>query len=236
MIHIKNLVKKFGSITAVHIDELSIDPGEIIGIAGNNGAGKTTLLRLMLDLLRPEKGWISSKGKPVYQSEHWKEYTGSYIDQNFLIEFLRPGEYFGFIGKLYGIRDDMLKSRLEKFTGFMNHEILGQKKLIRELSSGNKHKVGIIGALISEPEIIILDEPFNFLDPGSQILLKVILRDLNLSMNSTLIISSHNLPHIADLCTRIVLMEKGEIIKDIKNTGEDVRTIHDYFLEYSNIR
>jgi len=236
MIRIKNLVKKFGTITAVHVDELTVDPGEIIGIAGNNGAGKTTLLRLMLDLLRPEKGCVYSKSKPVYQSEHWKEYTGSYIDENFLIEFLRPEEYFGFIGKLYGISDDMLKSRLATFTGFMNHEILGNKKLIRELSSGNKHKVGIMGALLSEPEIIILDEPFNFLDPGSQIILKTILKDLHQRMSSTIVISSHNLPHIADLCTRIVLMEKGEIINDIRNTGEDMRTIHDYFLEYSNFR
>ena len=118
MISIENLQKSFGTTLAVDIENMDISQGEIFGLVGNNGAGKTTLLRLMLDLLKPESGRILSKGKPVYQSEHWKKYTGSYIDSNFLIEFLKPEEYFEFIGFLYNINSPDLKLKLEEFSPF----------------------------------------------------------------------------------------------------------------------
>ena len=229
MIQVTNLLKKFGAKTAVNIAEFKVDPGEIVGIAGNNGAGKTTLLRLMLDLLKPDKGSVISKGIPVYQSEHWKTYTGSYIDTNFLIDFLKPEEYFEFIGDLYNIKGEKLLRKLETFEPFMNHEILGQHKYIRQLSSGNKHKVGIIGALIPESEVVILDEPFNFLDPRSQIILKEILKNLSQNSNTAIIISSHNLNHISDLCSRIILMENGVIIKNFMNSKETMTEIELYF-------
>ncbi|MBN1185583.1 MAG: ABC transporter ATP-binding protein [Bacteroidales bacterium] len=229
MIRIDDLIKKFGPLTAVNIKELLINQSEIIGIVGNNGAGKTTLLRLLLDLLKPEKGSVLSKGKAVYKSEHWKKYTGSYIDTHFLIEFLKPEEYFEFIAKLYGVSAGLLESKLEALSQFMNGEIMGKKKLIRQLSSGNQHKVGIIGALISDPEVLILDEPFNFLDPGSQIILKETIKNLNSNNEITAIISSHNLNHITDLSTRILLMEKGEIIRDIPNTKNSMQEIEIYF-------
>lgn len=229
MISVENVIKRFGETIAVDIENLKISRGEIFGLVGNNGAGKTTLLRLMLDLLKPGKGKIFSNGIPVYQSEHWKNYTGSYIDNNFLIEFLRPMEYFEFIGNLYNIKSEKLEKRLNLFTAFMNNEILDKKKYIRHLSSGNKHKVGIIGALISEPETLILDEPFNFLDPSSQINLKRIIKKLHDDKSSTIIISSHNLSHLSDLCTRIALMEHGKIINDFKNSIETMKKIEDYF-------
>lgn len=229
MISIENLLKKYGSTIAVDIESLSISRGEIFGIVGNNGAGKTTLFRLMLDLLKPEKGKILSGGIAVYQSEHWKKYTGSFIDNNFLIEFLKPEEYFDFIGFLYGVNADDLKKRLNGFGAFMNGEILDNNKYIRSLSSGNKQKVGIIGALISKPEVLIFDEPFNFLDPGSQVSLKQILRRYHEETTKTIIISSHNLNHISDLCTRIVLLEKGKIVKDLANTNGAMDEIEAYF-------
>jgi ABC-2 type transport system ATP-binding protein len=229
MISLDKLLKKYGSTIAVDIDSLNISQGEIFGLIGNNGAGKTTLLRLMLDLLKPEQGCILSKGEPVYNSDHWKKFTGSYIDNNFLIEFLKPEEYFDFIGFLYGVEDTEFKVRLDGFRTFMNGEILGYNKYIRTLSSGNKQKVGIIGAMISKPEVLILDEPFNFLDPSSQINLKQILRRYHEGNTKTIILSSHNLNHISDLCTRVVLMEKGKIIKDNKNTFEYMKDIESYF-------
>jgi len=229
MISLEDLQKKFGSTIAVDIDNLVINRGEIFGLVGNNGAGKTTLLRLMLDLLKPERGKVLSKTMQVYQSEHWKKYTGSFIDNNFLIEFLTSEEYFDFIGSIYGVEPSILKLRLEAFGTFMNGEIMGNKKLIRSLSSGNKQKVGIVGAMISEPEILILDEPFNFLDPSSQISLKHILRRYYERKTQTIIISSHNLNHISDLCTRIALMEKGRIIKDCYNNSAAIKEIELYF-------
>lgn len=229
MISLENLLKKYGSTIAVDIESLNIFQGEIFGLVGNNGAGKTTLLRLMLDLLKPERGYVRSKAETIYHSEHWKKYTGSYIDNNFLIEFLKPEEYFDFIGFLYGVDAADLKKRLEGFGTFMNGEVLGNNKYIRTLSSGNKQKVGIIGAMISEPEVLILDEPFNFLDPSSQISLKQILKRYHGENTKTIILSSHNLNHISDLCTRIALMEKGKIIKDLKNTEEAMNEIETYF-------
>jgi ABC-2 type transport system ATP-binding protein len=229
MISLKKLHKKFGSTIAVDIESLIINKGDIFGLVGNNGAGKTTLLRLMLDLIKPERGMVLSKAILVYQSEHWKKYTGSFIDNNFLIEFLTPQEYFDFIGFVYSIEPEILKKRLEGFGAFMNGEIIGNKKYIRNLSSGNKQKVGIVGAIISEPEILILDEPFNFLDPSSQINLIHILRKYYEGKTNTIILSSHNLTHISDLCTRIALMEKGKIIKDFNNNSETIKEIETYF-------
>lgn len=235
MISLEKLLKKYGTTTAVDIESLSISSGDIFGLVGNNGAGKTSLLRLMLDLLKPDRGSVISKGEAVYKSEHWKKFTGSFIDNNFLIEFLTPEEYFEFIGFLYGVEDNELKSRLDAFKIFMNGEVLGIKKYIRSLSSGNKQKVGIIGAMISKPEILILDEPFNFLDPSSQISLKRLLRNYHVENTKTIIISSHNLSHIYDLCTRVALMEKGKIIKDCKNTSENMKDIEVYFNSQSEI-
>jgi ABC-2 type transport system ATP-binding protein len=229
MILLDKLLKRYGSTVAVDIERLEISQGEIFGLVGNNGAGKTTLLRLMLDLLKPERGYISSKGQIIYKSEHWKKYTGSFIDNNFLIEFLKPEEYFDFIGFLYGVGETELKIRLQEFGIFMNGEILGNNKYIRTLSSGNKQKIGIIGAMISKPEVLILDEPFNFLDPSSQISLKQILKRYHEENTKTIILSSHNLNHISDLCTRVALMEKGKIIKDCIKTSENMKDIEFYF-------
>jgi ABC-2 type transport system ATP-binding protein len=229
MISFEKLLKKYGSTIAVDIEYLTISREEIFSIVGNNGAGKTTLLRLILDLQRPDEGKVLSKGIPVYQSEHWKKYTGSFIDNNFLIEFLRPAEYFDFIGFLYGIGTDELKSRLDVFKNFMNGEILDSKKYIRTLSSGNKQKVGIIGAMISEPEVLILDEPFNFIDPSSQNILKKLLRKFHEGNTKTIILSSHNLSHVADLCTSIALMERGKIIKNLTNSEQTMKEIETYF-------
>jgi ABC-2 type transport system ATP-binding protein len=229
VIVINNLLKKFNLVVAVDINHLQITNGEIFGLVGNNGAGKTSLFRLMLDLLEPDNGSVLSKGENVYKSDHWKRYTGSFIDNNFLIEFLKPEEYFEFIGFLYGLSASELKLRLDEFGAFMNGEVLGKNKYIRSLSSGNKQKVGIVGAMISLPEILILDEPFNFLDPSSQDRLKKLLRKYYGNNSKSLVISSHNLNHISDLCSRVALMEKGEIIKDCLNNFENMKVIRSYF-------
>lgn len=229
MISVEHLLKKYGSTIAVDIERLNISQGEIFGLVGNNGAGKTTLLRLMLDLLKPEKGHVFSKRMPVYQSEHWKKYSGSFIDNNFLIEFLKPEEYFDFIGSIYGVDPIELGKRLDIFKIFINGELLGTNKYIRQLSSGNKQKVGIIGAMIPKPEVLFLDEPFNFLDPSSQISLKQILNKYHEENTKTIILSSHNLNHVSDLCTRIALMERGKIIKDLVNTNGAMEEIQTYF-------
>ena len=111
----------------------------------------------------------------------------------------------------------------------MNGEVLGQKKYIRDFSAGNKQKIGIVAALLNSPQLVILDEPFNFLDPSSQNQLKRILTEFNRSTGSTVIVSSHNLQHTVDISTRVALLEKGEIIEDIDNSDGKAEEILDKY-------
>lgn len=212
MLEIKNLKKQFGETTACNIPSLVINDGEILGLVGNNGAGKTTLFRLLLDLLRADEGSVSLNGINPAESEDWKQSTGAYIDEGFLIDFLTPDEYFQFLAKISGI--SAVDKRIEPYLSFCSDEIFGQKKLIRNLSAGNKQKVGIIAALFNEPSLVILDEPFNFLDPTSQNQLKHVLTDYQQRTGATLIISSHNLQHTVDISTRLVLLEHGCVINE----------------------
>ena len=171
MIRIENLKKQFGEKTAVDIERFDVKNGEMLGLVGNNGAGKTTLFRLILDLLKADDGLVAMKSEQgeifPAESEEWKDFTGAYIDEAFLIDFLTPEEYFQFIGKANNMTQEAVDERLAVFATLMQGEILGQKKLIRDLSAGNKQKVGIIAALLAKPQLVILDEPFNFLDPSS---------------------------------------------------------------------
>lgn len=254
-IELSNLEKHFGTNTAVDIESFTINNGDILGLVGNNGAGKTTLFRLMLDLLKADEGVVTMhpsadgvelvpsslklspdggvrEGSPINPalSEDWKAYTGAYIDAGFLIDFLTAEEYFDFIGRVSGMTKEQIAERLVYFEPLMGGEILNQKKYIRDFSAGNRHKVGIIAALLNRPELVILDEPFNFLDPRSQNMLKKILVEYNKETGATVIVSSHNLQHTTEISTRIALLEHGVIIKDLDNhDAEAVVELQDYF-------
>lgn len=230
MIQINNLVKTFNKNIAVNISSLTINKSEIVGLIGNNGAGKTTTFRLMLDLLQADTGNVCMNGVDVSKNETWKLYTGSFIDSNFLIDFFTPDEYFTFTGKVYGLNTEEIKERLVRFEKFMNGEILNQKKYIRHFSSGNRQKIGIIAAMMIHPDVLILDEPFNFLDPSSQIEMKHLLQWLNTQFGTTILISSHNLNYVHDVSSRILLLEKGVIIKDVINkSAENIADVYQYF-------
>ncbi len=230
MITINNITKKFGDKTALNIESYQLKEGEILGLVGNNGAGKTTLFRLMLDLLEADTGEVSINNILVNQSEQWKTFTGSYIDNSFLIDYLTPEEFFYFIGKMYGLSKEEVDDRLLPFVHFMNGEIINQKKFIRNFSAGNKQKVGIISAMLHHPSVLILDEPFNFLDPSSQSLIKKILRKYNEDSGATILISSHNLNHTIDISSRIALLEKGVVIKDLENLDKSAeKELEEYF-------
>ena len=114
-IEIKDLRKVYGTQTVVDIKELTIHAGELIGLVGNNGAGKTTLMRLILDLIKADEGFVMSNGVKVNESEAWKQYTGSFIDGRFLIDFYTPEEYFTFIGTVYGLSKEIIDERLSRY-------------------------------------------------------------------------------------------------------------------------
>ncbi len=230
MISIENLKKTFGETIACDIPAFTINDGDILGLVGNNGAGKTTLFRLMLDLLRPDQGAVSINGINPASSEEWKKHVSAYIDEGFLIDYLTPEEYFDFLGKISGLDPEMMRQRLQKYEHFAAGEVFGQKKLIRNLSAGNKQKVGIISALIRETEIVILDEPFNFLDPTSQNILKKTLKQFVDETKATVLLSSHNLQHTIEISTRIALLEKGQIVRDLSSIDlEAQHELEDYF-------
>ncbi len=230
MISINNLQKKFGAKTAVNIDSYTINGGDMLGLVGNNGAGKTTLFRLILDLLQADNGNVTIGGIDVCKSEEWKKSTGAFIDDGFLIDYLTPEEYFYFIGKMYGLKKEEVDGRIAPFERFMNGEVMGQKKFIRNFSAGNKQKIGIISAMLHHPQLLILDEPFNFLDPSSQSIIKQLLKKYNEEQGATVIISSHNLNHTVDVCPRIALLEHGVIIRDIQNENDSAeKELEAYF-------
>ena len=230
MIIIDKLKKNFGEKIAVDIEHYEINQGDMLGLVGNNGAGKTTLFRIMLDLLKADDGKVIINDIDVSQSEDWKSITGAFIDDGFLIDYLTPEEYFYFIGKMYGLKKEEVDERLIPFERFMSGEVIGHKKLIRNYSAGNKQKIGIISAMLHYPQLLILDEPFNFLDPSSQSIIKHLLKKYNEEHQATVIISSHNLNHTVDVCPRIVLLEHGVIIRDIINEDNSAeKEREDYF-------
>ncbi|WP_031532354.1 MULTISPECIES: ABC transporter ATP-binding protein [unclassified Bacteroides] len=246
-IRIKDIKKTFGEKIAVDIPDFTVSDGVILGLVGNNGAGKTTLFRMILDLIKPNEGEISISGTiPADEegettdvcyitsnTEEWKKYTGAYIDSGFLIDYLTPEEYFSFIAKIENIDIETINQRVASYEHFMNGEILGQKKLIRDMSAGNKQKIGIISALLHTPKIVILDEPFNFLDPSSQSIFKRMLKQYQQENNATVLVSSHNINHTVDLCTEIALLESGKIIQHITHVDEEAqKTLNEYFNVY----
>jgi ABC-2 type transport system ATP-binding protein len=230
MIKIDNLTKYFGENKALDIKQLQIAETSIVGLVGNNGAGKTTMLRLILDLCKANSGSVLSAGKDVSKFEEWKEYTGSFLDSGYLIEFLKPEEYFTLIGELNHISKEDLQVRLSKFDAFMNGEILGKKKLIKNYSAGNKQKIGIVAAMITNPKVLLLDEPFNFLDPSSQMEMLRLLRELNKEFGTTMILSSHNIELVSEISSRIILLEKGMVKKDISASADEaIEELRTYF-------
>jgi ABC-2 type transport system ATP-binding protein len=229
MIEINNLIKKYSDQTVLNANSLDIPSGQTFGLIGNNGAGKTTLFSCLLDLIKPTQGKVLNNGVDVSKSEDWKSFTTAFLDETFLIGYLMPEEYFHFIGELRGLSNSQVDSFLVQFEDFFNGEILGGKKYLRDLSKGNQKKVGVVAALIGEPKVIILDEPFANLDPTTQIRLKGIIKDLNKYKDTTILISSHDLQDVTEVCERIVLLEKGEIIRDIRTSSATLKELEAYF-------
>jgi len=229
MIEIQNLVKKYSSQTVLDIGFLKIPAGQTFGLIGNNGAGKTTLFSCLLDLIKPTKGKVINNQVDVSISEDWKSFTTAFLDETFLIGYLMPEEYFYFIGELRGLSKQKADSFMSQFEDFFNGEILGGKKYLRDLSKGNQKKAGIVAALMGEPKVIILDEPFANLDPTTQIRLKKIIKDLSNYKDTTILISSHDIQDVTEVCERIVLLEKGELIRDINTSEETLKELEEYF-------
>ena len=230
MIQVTNLTKRYNlGTTVLNMPNLEIPKGQSFGLVGNNGAGKTTFFSLLLDLIQPSSGYISNNEVRVDTSEAWKPFTSAFIDESFLIGYLTAEEYFYFIGDLHGQNKADVDALLKKHEEFFNGEILNGKKYLRDLSKGNMKKVGIIATLIGNPEVIILDEPFANLDPTTVNRLKIIIKELAENPNVTVLVSSHDLVHTVEVCSRIVVLNKGEIVKDIQTSPQTLKELETFF-------
>ena len=229
IIEVENLQKEYSGTTVLNIASMQIPKGEIFGLVGNNGAGKTTFFRCLLDLIRPSAGLARSKGELIQGSENWKYYTGAYLDEGFLVDYLSVEEYFDFLGKMHGMSKDDIAEFLNNMSSFFNDEILEKKKYIRDFSKGNQKKIGIAAALMGNPEILILDEPFTNLDPSSQIRLRKLLEELNKQQGVTMLISSHDLMHVTEVCGRIVALQKGIVVNDLQTNENTLKELETFF-------
>lgn len=228
ILEIQQLIKSYHGFN-LNIPQLNISEGEVIGLVGNNGAGKSTFLKLVMDLVPTTDGSIYYKQKSVAASEHWKGKMACYLDEGFLLEFLKPMEYWQFVQSLFPGAGDLC-SVLETFKAFLGADIPNNsKKQIKEYSTGNKAKIGILSAFIGWPEIVLLDEPFANLDPASRLHLVNILTKLNKEAGTTILVSSHDLSHVSNISSRTLLLEKGEIVKDIETTLNTFAELSEYF-------
>lgn len=230
----KNLVKRYGEAFTLSIPELIVEAGTTLGLVGNNGAGKTTFLRLTLDLLAADEGGVLLGGERVNEGKDWKKYTSAHLDDSFLIDFLTPDEFLGFVGSTYGLTAFEVQERLAPYRTFFTDKVLEQRsRYLRDLSTGNAKKVGVVAALLPQPELLILDEPFANLDPRSQIQLKKLLHHQQSEHETTMVISSHDLKHVTDVCERIAVLDEGRITRDDPTTEKTLNTLEAYFASES---
>ncbi len=227
MIKIQNLRKSFNGVPALNIEDLEINPGECIGIVGNNGAGKTTFFKSVLDLIKPDTGFVSVENVHVNISADWQNHLNAFIDESFLIEFLKPKEYLTFILKMKNSQFDV-EELLSSYADFSNKDIDENKKYIRDLSTGTKVRIGVLSLLAGDPKYMIMDEPFAHLDPTSQAKLRKLIRAQK-EEGRCVIVSSHNLQNIAESCDRVILIEAGIVKYDVEVNEESMRKLGEYF-------
>ncbi len=223
------LKKRYAATLAVDIPTLTIRPGELVGLVGHNGAGKTTLLRLVLDLITPTEGQVLLNGKNVRHTNDWKRHTAAYLDESFLIPFLTPGEYLEVVAQIYGLSASTYRRRLAELAPFLDQSLLKERKYLRDLSAGNRQRVGLAATLLVSPRLLILDEPFEHLDPSARKQFHELIRTCNATHATTVLLATHNLSEVKNLVQRVLLMEAGRLIYDQPNTPTTWKQVHNYF-------
>ena len=219
MLEVKNIVKKYGTNTAVNNLSFTVDDGEIFGLLGENGAGKTTTFRIIMGLLEPNSGNVLLNHEKIDYSKTDK--IGFVTEERSLLTKLSVQEQIEFYATLKGMEKQEIDKRLDQWLA--HFEITGYKnRKIKELSKGNQQKIQFISAVIHEPKLLILDEPFTGLDPINVKLMKEAIIDLK-NKGCSIIFSSHQMEYIEDFCEKLVILVKGKPIlegnlKDIKES------------------
>ena len=208
MLKVENITKKYGSLVAVDNLSFEVDNGEIFGLLGENGAGKTTTFRIIMGLLEPNAGVVTLDGKKIDYGETDK--IGFVTEERSLLTKLTVQEQIEFYGTLKGMNKDTINKRLDYW--LEHFEIPSYKfRKIKELSKGNQQKIQFISAIINEPKLLILDEPFTGLDPLNVKLMKDAIYYLK-DKGCSIIFSSHQMEYIEDFCEKLILLVKGETV------------------------
>ncbi|MCM0650289.1 ABC transporter ATP-binding protein [Clostridium swellfunianum] len=219
MLEIINLVKNYGKYTAVNNLNLTVDKGEIFGFVGPNGAGKTSTMKIIAGLMPPTSGQVYVDGiDAVNDSRKVKEKIGYMPDFFGVYDDLKVKEYLEFYASIYGISGQESRKICSDLLELVDLTAK-ENAYVDSLSRGMKQRLCLARSLVHNPELLILDEPASGMDPRARFEMKEILRTLK-DMGKTIIISSHILPELAELCTTIGIIEKGSIV--IKGTVEEI--------------
>lgn len=211
MIQTINLTRYFGSLAAVQNLNLTVDSGELFGFLGPNGAGKTTTIRMMVGLLEPTSGSVNLAGHDIQQEPLRVRRSVGYLAQTpILYEKLTGREFLRFLGGLYGLSDEKVDDRSNHLLGLLELEDKADQ-LIEGYSGGMRHKIGLCGALLHEPLILVLDEPLAGLDPHSARRVKDLLRDY-CKKGRTVFLSTHILEIAERVCDRVGILDQGRLI------------------------
>ena len=208
MLEVKNLVKYFGIKKEVHNVSIRLETGKILGVLGKNGAGKSTTFRMILNILEPDEGEVLYNGEKI--DHNISDKIGYLPEVGSLIDSYTVYEQCLYYGRMKSMKTEQIKSNmfdlLERFgiTEYANMKI-------KELSKGNKQKIQFIIALLHNPDLIILDEPFSGLDPVSVEYFKKIILELR-DQGKTIMFSSHIMSHVEMLCEEVVIIDKGRVI------------------------
>lgn len=218
MLKVENVTKKYGNLTAVNKLSFEVGEGEIFGLLGLNGAGKTTTFRMILGLLDDYTGNIYLDDKKIDYSVTDK--IGFLTEERSLLLKLTVLEQIKFYGVLKGMKESEIEKKLDYYLDLFDISSYKNKK-IKELSKGNQQKIQFISAIIHEPKLLILDEPFSGLDPINVELFKKVILDLK-EKGTSIIFSSHRMEHVELFCDKITILVKGKsvlegYIKDIKD-------------------
>lgn len=212
-IQLDRISKMYGTTMALAGASFDVKKGEIFGLLGPNGAGKTTTIRILKGMIKATSGNAYVLGKSIAEDPNWiKQHTGYLPEEGSLLGRLTPLELSEFLGGLYGVSAENARTRAtELLKLFGLHE--KRDELIEKLSRGMKQKLSIISSIIHDPDILLMDEPLASLDPSAAKMVKDFITFLSREKAKTIIISSHRLSLVEDVCDRVAILHKGQILE-----------------------
>ena len=207
-LQIINLTKKFGEQTALNTINIEINNNEIIGLLGPNGAGKSTLMKSIVGALKIDEGQIIFKGKDIRENEiEAKKNIGFLPENNPLYDEMYVKEYLSFVADIHQVSKQRIQEVIE-LVGITPEK----SKKISQLSKGYQQRVGLAQAILHAPDLLILDEPTNGLDPNQIIEIRNVIKEIG--KEKTVILSTHIMQEVEALCSRVILIHQGNIIQD----------------------